>query len=98
MKQLPEKKPNKNTIQKFENYYKQLPIPFVVQYGDFECFTKPLQTCEPSPRDSFTYSYQKHEPSGYCLYLKGLYGINKLFNPTVYTKQSDDEDIAKNIC
>ena len=42
-----------------------------------------------------TYSYQKHEPSGFCLYLKGLDGINKLFNPVVYTKQSDDEDISK---
>ena len=47
------------------------------------------------PHDSFTYSYQKHDPSGYCLYLKGLDGINKLFNPAVYTKQSDDEDTAK---
>ena len=40
-------------------------------------------------------SYQKHEPSGFCLYLKGIDGINKLYNPIVYTKQTDDEDISK---
>ena len=34
------------------------------------------------------------EPSGICLYLKDLDGINKLYSPIVYTKQSDDEDIA----
>jgi len=83
----------RNTTPKFQNHYKKLPIHFVV-YADFECFTKPLQTCEPYPHDSYTYSYQKHEPSGFCLYLKGLDGINKLYNPIVYTKQSDDEDIA----
>ena len=57
-------------------------------------FTQPLSTCEHNRNDSYTYSYQKHEPSGFCLYLKGLDGINKLFNPIIHTKQSDDEDIA----
>ena len=90
-----EKMPARNTTLKFQNYYKQLPMPYVV-YADFECFTKQLETCEPYPHDSYTYSYQKHEPSGLCLYLKGLDGINKLFNPIIYTKQSGpkDEDIA----
>lgn len=86
--------PPKNTILQFQNHNKKLPIPFVV-YADFECFTKPLQTCQPYLHDSYTYSYQKHEPSGFCLYLKGLDRINKLFNPIVYTKQADDEDISK---
>ena len=26
-------------------------------------------------KESFTQGYQKHEPSGYCLYLKGLDGM-----------------------
>ena len=87
------KMPARNTTLKFENHDKKLPIPFVV-YADFECFTKPLSTCEPYPHDSYTYSYQKHEPSGFCLYLKRLDGINKLYNPIIYTKQSDEKDIA----
>ena len=52
------KMPAKNTTLKFENHYKQLPIPFVV-YADFECFTKQLQTCNPNHDDSFTTEYQK---------------------------------------
>ena len=83
----------RNTTLKFQNHYKQLPIPFVV-YADFECFTQLLSTCQPYPHDSYTYSYQKHEPSGFCLYLKGLDRINKLFNPIIYTKRNDDEDLA----
>lgn len=81
MKQLTAvKMPARHSILKFENHHKQLPIPFVV-YADLECFTKPINTCHPNPTESFTLSYQKPEPSGFYLYLKGLDGINKLFNP-----------------
>ena len=83
----------RNTKLCFQNYHKQLPIPFVV-YADFKCFTKPMNTCSPNPEDPYTYSYQKHEPSGFCLYLKGLDGMNKIFKPIIYTKKADGEDIA----
>ena len=43
--------PPKNKFIHFKNYYKQLPIPFVV-YADFECFTKPMNSCSPNPKDS----------------------------------------------
>ena len=56
--------PPRNTMLCFNNYHKQLPIPFVV-YADFECFTKPMNTCSPNPEYSYTYNYQKHEPSGF---------------------------------
>ena len=93
MKQLLCVCPPRNTKLCFVNYQKQLPIPFVV-YADFECFTKPMSTRSPNPDDSYTYSYQKHEPSGFCLYLKGLDGINKLFKPITYTMKSEDDDVA----
>ena len=41
--------PEPNTMLYFKNYHKQLPIPFVV-YADFECFTKPMNTCSPNPK------------------------------------------------
>ena len=83
----------KKTILNFQNHYKKLPIPFVV-YADFECFTKPINSCQPNPNSSFTQEYQKHEPSG--LYLKGLDGINDNYKPIiVYTKKSEDEDISE---
>ena len=84
----------KKTILNFQNHYKKLPIPFVV-YIDFECFTKPIHSCQPNPNNSFTQEYQKHEPSGYCLYLKGLDGITDNYKPIVYTKKSEDEDISE---
>ena len=55
------KMPPQNTMLGFKNYHKQLPIPFVV-YADFECFTKPINTCSPNPEKSYNYNYQKHEP------------------------------------
>ena len=44
-----------NTMLHFKNYYKQLFIPFVV-YADFECFTKPMNTCSPNPKDCLLYT------------------------------------------
>ena len=84
--------PRPNTFLHFKNYYKQLPVPFVV-YADFECFTKPMNTCSPNPNDSYNYNYQKHEPSGFCFYVKGI--VNKKIKPIIYTKTSEDENIAK---
>ena len=87
------KMPQPNTILHFKNYYKQLPVPFVV-YADFECFTKPMHNCSPNPEDSYTYSYQKHEPSGFCLYIKGIVP-NITIKPITYTKTNSDDNIAE---
>ena len=86
------KMPKSNTMLHFKNYYKQLPIPFVV-YADFECFTKPMNTCSPNPKESYNYNYQKHEPSGFCFYVKGI--VDKKIKPIIYTKTKEDEDISK---
>ena len=87
------KMPEPNTYLHFKNNKKQLPVPFVV-YADFECFTKPMNSCSPNPKDSYNYNYQKHEPSGFCFYVKGIVpGIH--IKPIIYTKTSEDEDVAK---
>ena len=75
------KMPKEKTMLGFKNYHKQLPIPFVV-YADFECFTKPMNTCSPNPKESYTYNYQKHEPSGFCFYIKGI-DPNITFKPII---------------
>ena len=79
------KMPKENTMLEFQNYHKQLPIPFVV-YADFECFTKPMNTCSPNPKESYNYNYQKHEPSGFCFYIKGIVPGIKI-KPITYTKK-----------
>ena len=57
--------PNKdNNILKFNNYHKQLPVPFVI-YADFEAITEKVQGCQPNNNKSYTESYQKHTDCGY---------------------------------
>ena len=85
--------PEEGTMLYFKNYEKQLPMPFVV-YADFECFTKPINTCIPNPEKSYSYNYQKHEPSGFCYYIKGIVP-NKSFVPVIYTKTNDSDNIAE---
>ena len=58
-------------ILKFNNFHKQLPVPFVI-YADFEAITKKVQGCEQSEemkkdkdRISYTEAYQTHEDCGY---------------------------------
>ena len=84
--------PKPNTFLCFKNYDRQLSVPFVV-YADFECFTKPMNTCSPNPKESYNYNYQVHEPSGFCFYVKGI--VNKKITPIIYTKTSEDENLAK---
>ena len=86
------KMPKQDTMLYFKNYDKQLPVPFVV-YADFECFTKPMNTCSPNPKESYNYNYQMHEPSGFCFYIKGV--VDTKFEPIIFTKTKDDDDVAK---
>ena len=87
------KMPPQNTMLGFKNYHNQFPIPFVV-YADFECFTKPMNTCSPNPEKSYTYNYQKHEPSGFCFYIKGI-DPNISIKPIIYTKTNSDDNVAE---
>ena len=57
-------------ILKFNNFHKQLPVPFVI-YADFEGITKKVQSCEQNEemkkdKDSKSYieAYQTHEDCG----------------------------------
>ena len=58
-------------ILKFNNFHKQLPVPFVI-YADFEAITKKVQGCEQSEeikneknKRSHTEAYQTYEDCGY---------------------------------
>ena len=58
-------------ILKFNNFHKQLPVPFVI-YADFEAITKKVQGCkqnEEMKKDkdtrSYTEAYQTHKDCGY---------------------------------
>ena len=60
-----------DNILKFNNFHKQLPVPFVI-CADFEAITKKVQGCEQSEemkkdkdRRSYTEAYQTHKDCGY---------------------------------
>ena len=84
------KMPKKGESLYFENDFKKFPVPFVI-YADFECFTKPVLNCKPDPSKSYNIEYQKHEPSGFCFYLKGVTGR---FKTESFTKEKEDDDVA----
>ncbi|XP_068713295.1 uncharacterized protein [Montipora foliosa] len=59
------KMPTKDdNILKFNNFHKQLPVPFVI-YADFEAITEKIHGCQPNNDKSFTEAYQKHTDCGY---------------------------------
>ena len=58
-----------NNIISYSHYYKQEKVPFVV-YADIECYNVPIHTFQANPESSYT---QKHEPSGFCYYIKSPY-------------------------
>ena len=50
---------------------------------------------QPNPEQSYTKKYQKHTSSGFCYYVKCIDDMVYSRNPVIYTKQSEDEDIAQ---
>ena len=47
------------------------------------------------PKQSYTKQYQKHTPSGFCYYIKCFDDSVCKQEPAIYTKQSEDDDVAQ---
>ena len=58
---MPKKSEN---ILEFNNFHKQLPVPFVI-YADFEAIMKKVQGCRANDNKSYTEAYQTHEDCSY---------------------------------
>ncbi|XP_074026512.1 uncharacterized protein [Leptinotarsa decemlineata] len=56
----------------FENFEKQMKVPFVV-YADFESVLKPIQTTKPNPEYSYSIKTFKHEPYSFAYLIKCSY-------------------------
>lgn len=69
----------------FKNVKHTQSVPFVI-YADFECLTKPIDSCEPNPDVSYTEMYQKHEPISFCYYVCYMDGFYK---PPFFDRGSD---------
>ena len=59
---------NKEKILKFKNIGNTFRLPYVI-YADFECLLVNIDSCDPSPKESFTNAIQKHEPFSFCYML-----------------------------
>ena len=86
--------PGEGTTLKFKNYNRSMRVPFIV-YADFESFIKPIDTCEPNPKNSYTKQYQKHTPSSFGYYIKCF--DDEIYPPNLvtYTASTDNEDVAQ---
>ena len=66
-------------IIKFENYFKQIPVPFKI-YADFECNFKKVKCNE----DSYTKKYQDHIPCSFAYKIACI--DNKFTKPTIISR------------
>ena len=63
-------------ILQFENFEKQLKLPFVI-YADFECLLKPLNYEEPISSDKpYTVDVSEHKPYAFVYFIKCSYDMN----------------------
>ena len=63
----------------------------IVVYADFESYTRPIDACNPDPEKSFTKKYQKHEPSGFCFFVKCL---GEFSQAVLFTKTREEENVS----
>ena len=85
--------PKKGTFLKFSHPERKMRVPFVI-YADFESYIKPISTCDPDEKQSFTKKYQKHTPSSFCYYIK-CFDENVYEGKLVtYTAESETDDVA----
>ena len=92
--EMPKETEDYSPTQYFKNHFKSQNVPFVV-YADFESFTKPISSHQPDPEESYTKKYQKHEPSGFCYYIKCFDDSVYSQDPVIFTKESEQDDVAQ---
>ena len=87
--------PKEGDLVKLKGFSKTLKVPFVA-YSDFESFTEKIVfndkfECE----QSYTRKYQKHTPSGFCMYIVYRGGFYK--KPIVYSGENVAEEFCKQL-
>ena len=74
-------------ILKFNNFHKQLPVPFVI-YADLEAITERVQGCRPNNKRLYTDAYQKHEDCSYGYKVTCRY--DELYTKPIQTYQGEN--------
>ena len=79
--------PEKGTMLKFKNHHRSEKVPFIV-FADFECYNKPILSCSPDDKESYTKQYQKHEQSSFCYYIKCF--DDEVYEPKLVSYTGED--------
>jgi len=66
----------------------------IVVSVDFECFTKPIDTCQPNPKLSYTMQYQEHILGSFCYCIECIDDTIYSKAPVSYVAKSEDDDVA----
>ena len=64
--------PKVDSVVYFNDINKSIKHPFVI-YADFESILEKIDTTSPNPNQSYTKSYQKHTPCGFCYDIKSSF-------------------------
>ena len=78
------KLPEPGAALKFTNCNRTMIVSFIM-FADFELFIKPIDTCPPNLKGSYTNKYQKHTPSSFCYYVKCFDDKVYSLEPVAYT-------------
>jgi len=62
----------------------------IIASADFECSTKPIDTCQPNPKLSYTMQYQDHISSSFCYYIECVDDTIYSKAPVSYVAKSED--------
>ena len=84
--------PEKGSFLMFHHAERSMRVPFVV-YADFESYIKPINTCSPNGKKSFTKKYQKHTPTSFCYYIKCFDKTVYKGKLVTYTAMSETDDV-----
>ena len=64
---------NETVRVEFKDGQNQFKVPFIM-YVDFKSILEPIESPNPDPDQSYTNKFNKHTPSGWCVYSKFAYG------------------------
>ncbi|KAK3093489.1 hypothetical protein FSP39_016361 [Pinctada imbricata] len=82
-------------ILEFQNFHKQLRVPFVI-YADFETLVEKMDTCSPNPAESSTTKCSHFEPCGYA-YKVVCSNDNHTKSPVVYRGEGAVQHFLKKL-
>ena len=81
-----------NNTLKFQNFHKQMPVPFAI-YADFEAITEKISGSQPNNTQSYTESYQKHTGYSYGYKVVCFYNDQYTKPAQIYRGEKPNQEV-----